>query len=87
MPPNVPVLSASLGDVNHFGTFFVDHAGRYGSAAVSYLQWKLRDEKKHSRYFCNDEAATSNATETKAWTSPLASEGWTVRTKNKMCSL
>ncbi len=55
MPSNVPVLSASLGDVSHFGTFFVDHAGRYGSAAVNYLQWKVRGQKQHSRYFCSEE--------------------------------
>jgi hypothetical protein len=80
MPPNVPALSASVSDVNHLGTFFVEHGGRMAKAAVDFLGWKMKDHMEKTRLFCADSA--SNQTK---FVSPLQSEGWTIRTKNNMC--
>jgi len=87
MPSNVPVLSASLPDVNTFGTLFVEHAGRMGKAAVEFLDWKVKGDKTKAGLFCSQDVGGKGPnTQSKAWVSPLQADGWAIRTKNRMCA-
>jgi hypothetical protein len=86
-PSNVPILSASLRDAGTLGTLFVDHAGRMGKAAVDFLDWKVKGNKSKAALFCNEESESKEPNaQSKAWVSPLQAEGWTIKTKNRMCA-
>jgi hypothetical protein len=39
--PSVPALFASL-DTGHMGTYFAPGGGKFGKAAVAFLEWQLR---------------------------------------------
>lgn len=70
LPAKLPALKASL-DTGHGGTYQATNGGKFGKAAVAYLEWQFRDDPA-SRDICLDADATNS----------LVSQNWFVESKN-----
>ncbi|KAF2666245.1 hypothetical protein BT63DRAFT_447997 [Microthyrium microscopicum] len=65
----LPAFKASL-DTGHDGTYWSANGGKFGKAAVAYLQWQLRGDAK-SKAYCLGKGAGS-----------LVGDNWNVTSKN-----
>jgi hypothetical protein len=50
LPKGVPALFASL-DTGHLGTYAAPNAGKFGKAAVAFLDWQFRGNEESKRKF------------------------------------
>jgi len=50
LPAGLPAFKASL-DTGHMGTYFAEDGGKFGKAAVAYLEWQFRNDVK-SKEIC-----------------------------------
>lgn len=66
----MPALKASL-DTGHGGTFAAENGGKFGKAAVAYLQWQFRGNETAKAVILDPKSPRS-----------LVSENWTVDFKN-----
>ncbi|SPO01990.1 uncharacterized protein DNG_04663 [Cephalotrichum gorgonifer] len=66
----LPVLKANL-DTGHGGTYAAENGGKFGTAAVAYLQWQFRGDARAKEVCLDPESEGS-----------LVSENWTVESKN-----
>jgi hypothetical protein len=70
LPKGVPAMFASL-DTGHMGTYAAPNAGKFGKAAVAFLEWQLRGNKDAKSKFTDPSTEGS-----------LVSAHWNVTTKN-----
>jgi len=70
LPSGLPAYWASL-DTGHGGTFSATNGGKFGKAAVAYLQWQFRGNTTSQAILQNAKAAGS-----------LVSDNWNVTYKN-----
>jgi hypothetical protein len=56
--PGVPKLLVSL-DTGHMGTYGAPNAGKFGSAAVSYLEWQFRGNQTGKARFLDPNSPNS----------------------------
>jgi hypothetical protein len=66
----LPAYKASL-DTGHGGTYSATNGGKFGKAAVAYLEWQLRNNATAKAILTNPQSAGS-----------LVSDKWTVAFKN-----
>ncbi|KAL8288396.1 hypothetical protein RB597_000488 [Gaeumannomyces tritici] len=70
LPGGVPAYKTSL-DTGHGGTFGATNGGKFGKAAVAYLQWQFRKDEKSKQILLDAKSPGS-----------LVSDKWTVEHKN-----
>jgi hypothetical protein len=70
LPTGLPAYWASL-DTGHQGTYSATNGGKFGKAAVAYLQWQFRGNAT-SKAICQDAKAPSS----------LVADNWNVTYKN-----
>ncbi|KAL8377423.1 hypothetical protein RB595_008211 [Gaeumannomyces hyphopodioides] len=70
LPGGVPAYKASL-DTGHGGTFGATNGGKFGKAAVAYLQWQFRKDEKSKQILLDAKTPGS-----------LVTDKWTVEYKN-----
>ncbi|KAE9378840.1 hypothetical protein N431DRAFT_460164 [Stipitochalara longipes BDJ] len=70
LPTGLPAYWASL-DTGHLGTYAATNGGKFGKAAVSYLQWQFRGNAT-SKAICQDPKAPGS----------LVADNWNVTYKN-----
>jgi hypothetical protein len=58
LPKNVPGLLASL-DTGHMATYGEPNAGKFGKAAVSFLEWQFRGVEKEKKKFLDRNSENS----------------------------
>jgi hypothetical protein len=89
MPKDVPVLFASLENAAHLGTFFIVKGGKQASAALDFLDWKVRGDQSKRSLFCppvsNSTSSAGGQVQKPPSASPLEAEGWDITSKNGMC--
>ncbi|KAF4629095.1 hypothetical protein G7Y89_g9056 [Cudoniella acicularis] len=70
LPSGLPAYLASL-DTGHMGTYSVTNGGKFGKAAVAYLQWQFRDNTT-AKAVCQDGKVPGS----------MVSDNWNVTYKN-----
>jgi hypothetical protein len=70
LPKGLPAYKASL-NTGHLGTYRGQNGGKFGKAAVAYLEWQLRGDAASKAIIMDPASAKS-----------LVKDNWTVESKN-----
>ncbi len=70
LPKGLPAYKASL-NTGHLGTYRGQNGGKFGKAAVAYLEWQLRGDANSKAILIDPKSSKS-----------LVRDNWTVEYKN-----